>query len=149
MFTKILLCTDGSDDSRNAAAAAIEIALKFQSKVTLISAFNPAPALAVPVTGGPGLVPYIDSAVMQEISENFHAAAERTVIQMLDEKKVPYTLSHGFGHPVDVIVNAAHEEQTDLIVMGSRGMGDFKRFLLGSISDGVLHHAHCAVLIVR
>ncbi len=149
MFTKIMLCTDGSDDAQKAAKAAIEIALKFQSEVTLISAFNPAPALAVPVTGGPGLVPYLNASVVQEISEQFHASADKLASELLNKSKVPYTLRQGFGHPVDVIVDAAKAEQSDLIIMGSRGMGDFKRFLLGSISDGVLHHAHCAVLIVR
>ena len=149
MFTKILLCTDGSDDARSAAKAAIEIAQKFQSKVTIISAFNPVPALAVPVTGGPGLVPYMDAGVVQEISEEFHTIADQAVSRLLDQEKIPYTIRHGFGHPVDVIVSAAQDVQSDLIVMGSRGMGDFKRFLIGSISDGVLHHAHCAVLIIR
>ena len=149
MFTKILLCTDGSDDARNAAAAAIEIAQKFESQIILISVFNPAPALAVPITGGPGLVPYIDTGVIQAISDEFHTRAEQSTIQMLEEGKAPYTVKHGYGHPVDGIVNAAEEENIDLIVMGSKGMGDFKRFLIGSISDGVLHHAHCPVLIVR
>jgi len=41
------------------------------------------------------------------------------------------------------------DEKVDLIVMGSRGLGRFQRLLLGSVSEGVLHHAHCSILVVR
>ena len=44
--------------------------------------------------------------------------------------------------PVDVIVNVAARDHVDLIVLGSRGLGGLESFLLGSVSDRVLHHAH-------
>jgi nucleotide-binding universal stress UspA family protein len=53
------------------------------------------------------------------------------------------------GHPVDEIVGAAGGPDVDLIVVGSRGLGTIKRFLLGSISEGVLRHADRPVLIVK
>ena len=53
------------------------------------------------------------------------------------------------GHPADVILCVGEEESCDLIVLGSRGLGEVKRFLLGSVSDAVAHHAYCPVLIVR
>ena len=40
-------------------------------------------------------------------------------------------------------------EKIDLIVMGTRGMGGFKKMLLGSVSSGVVTHAQCTVLVVR
>ncbi|MEM2981913.1 MAG: universal stress protein, partial [Candidatus Bathyarchaeia archaeon] len=49
----------------------------------------------------------------------------------------------------DIIVNIAKEEKTDLIIIGSRGLSGVKRFLLGSVSNRVSHHAPCPVLIVR
>ncbi|MFC1507578.1 universal stress protein [Thermoproteota archaeon] len=47
------------------------------------------------------------------------------------------------------MINIAKEESSDLIVIGSRGLSGAKRFLLGSISNSVSHHAECPVLIVR
>ena len=48
-----------------------------------------------------------------------------------------------------MIVDVADEEQSDLIVMGSRGFGTFRSMLVGSVSHYVLQQAHCPVLIVK
>ena len=53
------------------------------------------------------------------------------------------------GQPRPVIVDEADRWQADLIVMGSRGLGAWNRLLMGSVSSGVIHHAHCSVEIVR
>jgi len=50
---------------------------------------------------------------------------------------------------VQAIVELAAKENVDLIVMGTRGMTGFKKLLLGSVSDGVVTHAQCSVLVVR
>jgi nucleotide-binding universal stress UspA family protein len=53
------------------------------------------------------------------------------------------------GDPAEVIIELANEQQADLIVVGSRGLTGIKRFLLGSVSNKVSHHAPCSVMIVR
>lgn len=53
------------------------------------------------------------------------------------------------GDPGEVIVHVAEKESCDLIITGSRGMGMIRRTILGSVSDYVLHHAHCPVLICK
>jgi nucleotide-binding universal stress UspA family protein len=53
------------------------------------------------------------------------------------------------GDPAEVIIEIANEQQADLIVVGSRGLTGIKRFLLGSVSNKVSHHAPCSVMIVR
>lgn len=50
---------------------------------------------------------------------------------------------------VQAITEKALEKGVDLIVVGTRGLGVFKRLLLGSVSKGVVSHAHCSVLVVR
>lgn len=51
------------------------------------------------------------------------------------------------GQPARCLLLAA--ESAELLVVGSRGRGGFSGLLLGSVSQGVLHHAHCPVAIVR
>jgi nucleotide-binding universal stress UspA family protein len=54
-----------------------------------------------------------------------------------------------FGIPDTTIIDLAEELGSGLIVLGSRGLGGVRRALLGSISDSVVRHAHCPVLVVR
>ena len=55
-----------------------------------------------------------------------------------------------FGsQPGHVIVEKANEEHAQLVVMGTRGMRTVRRTLMGSVSDYVVHHAHCPVMICR
>ena len=53
------------------------------------------------------------------------------------------------GRPDAEIVGLADELGAGLIVLGSRGLGTLRRALMGSVSDSVVRHAHCPVLVVR
>ena len=53
------------------------------------------------------------------------------------------------GDPGEVIVDTCMEGDYDLIIMGSRGFGTFRQMVMGSVSQSVLHHATCSVLIAR
>jgi nucleotide-binding universal stress UspA family protein len=53
------------------------------------------------------------------------------------------------GRPSDRIIETAKTEDFDLVVMGSRGLGGIKEFLLGSVSDRVADEVPCPVLIVK
>ncbi|XP_061187783.1 universal stress protein in QAH/OAS sulfhydrylase 3'region-like isoform X4 [Saccostrea echinata] len=53
------------------------------------------------------------------------------------------------GGPGEAIVAVADKEKANMIVTGCRGMGIVRRTLLGSVSDYVLHHSHCPVLVCR
>ena len=53
------------------------------------------------------------------------------------------------NQPGHVIVHKANEEHAQMVVMGTRGMGTVRRTLMGSVSDYVVHHAHCPVMICR
>jgi nucleotide-binding universal stress UspA family protein len=53
------------------------------------------------------------------------------------------------GHVVQQIVRVANEGNFDLIVIGARGISHIREMLLGSVTDGVMHHARCAVLVIK
>jgi len=53
------------------------------------------------------------------------------------------------GRADQEVVALAEELGAGLVVMGSRGLGGLRRLLMGSVSDSVIRHAHCPVLVVR
>jgi nucleotide-binding universal stress UspA family protein len=53
------------------------------------------------------------------------------------------------GVPLDTLLARAAAERADLLAVGARGTGGVRRWLLGSVAEGVLQHAACAVLVVR
>ena len=67
---------------------------------------------------------------------------------MLQMKDVKMRCDGGLK-PGSVIVNVASEEGAGMIIMGTRGMGTLRRTILGSVSDYVVHHAHCPVVVCR
>ena len=140
VFKRVLVPFDGSEQ----AAKALEIAAAFaKGEGAELTVFNVAEY--VPVPGSPTSTIYlIDQGIaqMQELTmkKAEHILAKHGVKAGLVAKK---------GHPADEILNYAKRQKMDLIIMGNRGTSGLERFFLGSVSDSVAHHAHCAVLIVR
>ncbi|HLM01323.1 MAG TPA: universal stress protein, partial [Pyrinomonadaceae bacterium] len=65
------------------------------------------------------------------------------------EQNVTITTDVLFGSPESRIVETAEQMHAELIVVGSHGYNRWERLLLGSVSDSVVHHAPCSVLVVR
>lgn len=147
MFSRILVCADGSQKSIEAATVAAEIALKFGSDLILLSVFDPSviPAATVGIPDG-SLQTTTDAGAYADERQN---RVEAETSKVLGRTGVEYTTHRELGHPVDRIISTAQDKKVDLIVMDSRGLGGFERLVLGSTSEGVLRHAHCPVLIVR
>jgi nucleotide-binding universal stress UspA family protein len=143
--TQILLATDGSDESKQAAQAATELSKETGSEVHLVYVL-PTPAQLI------GHHLYSD-----EIRESLIGGAERDAETFLKEQaekvgsdggKVAETHLRS-GDPDKEILRAAEALGVGLIVIGSRGLGAVSRALMGSVSDSVVRHAHCPVLVVR
>ena len=143
MFNKILVCLDGSACSLDAARMGASIAGRFGSEVLALHVFhidNASMGVWVIAIGQDS----VDNAAREEM-----AAIEQGIRPLFERAGAAYRMMQKTGHPVDSILHVAETEKVDLIVIGSRGLGGFKEFLLGSVSSGVLHHASCPVLIVR
>lgn len=147
MFTRILLCSDGSEHAMTAAHATAELAKKFGSEIVLLNVFNPS-VVPVPFVGLPE-ASIFTATNMGCYAEQVQEEIETATGEVLTQHGVTFRARRELGHPVDRIVSIAQDEKVDLIVMGSRGMGAWQSYLLGSVSDGVIHHAHCPVLIIK
>ena len=155
MFQKILVPLDGSEHSSRALDVAIQIAKKFDSKITLIHVYSVTlrPFLAPePTTLTPPAVPIMTSMETSEVAEAARKAGNE-VLAKGEEKagaegvQVETTLRE--GQTVQEIINTAREGRFGLVVMGARGISKLKEILLGSVSDGVLRNAPCPVLVVK
>ena len=150
LFTpkKVFVPIDGSDNAARAAGAAMDIAKKYGSTLVVLSVIA-TPKMAVSIPGGPSA-----SSYYEDIYEANEAEGKRLVQRFVDEAKSKGIDVHGevlreASSTVDEIVKSAENKKADLIVVGTRGLGGFKRLLLGSVSSGVVTHAHCSVLVVR
>jgi nucleotide-binding universal stress UspA family protein len=69
--------------------------------------------------------------------------------KLLAEDGVQADTIHTLGNPAAEIIQAAEREGADLIVLGQRGRSAISRFIEGSVTDRVVRHATCDVLVVR
>lgn len=141
----IVLGVDGSFDSLAAADFVSALPLDPRLHVTLVGVVPPPPLAAAPEIGaGPVFLDDVlarwraDAArVLERVEASFNGRVART-----DRRVI-------VGHAGDEIVNIANEVGADLIVVGARGLGAIGRLLLGSVSDYVVLHGECPVLVIR
>jgi nucleotide-binding universal stress UspA family protein len=147
--TKILLASDGSEEATLAAQTAVDIADKTNSELHVVY-------VGELDYGDPGYDPsYVvpDYEYMQQIKENLEQEARQALdveaerVKAAGGRAVEAHLS--MGSPDTEIVKLAEDIGAGLIVMGSRGLGGIRRALIGSVSDSVVRHAHCPVMVVR
>ena len=140
MFERIVVGSDGSKCALEAARVAAELAQKYQSTVTVVHVYD------LPIVLDPtGFA----VSTLWEGAEEVHRAVAKSSLKVFEDAGVEARFVGLEGHPVSCLLDTAQKEQAGLIVLGSRGRGQFESVLLGSVSDGVLHHAHCPVLVVR
>lgn len=144
----ILIATDGSEFGRTAAEKACELAAGRQDiAFTIVSAYDtPASIGAEPYVGTPEMY--------QQLIDGLRLLAERAVdeVKSIVEQRFPnasVTTVVEMGRAAEVILDAADRVKADLVVVGSHGHGFWGRSLLGSVSNAVVHHARCPVLVVR
>jgi nucleotide-binding universal stress UspA family protein len=142
--TRILLATDGSEEAELAALRAVELADATDSELHVVHVG----VVPIFLKSYPGTLGYYDK-LYEQIEE---VSRELLRKQTWRVKAVGGTVAGAhlrMGEAALEIVALAEELQADLIVMGSRGLGGVRRALIGSVSDSVVRHAHCPVLVVR
>ncbi|MBX3244236.1 MAG: universal stress protein [Acidobacteria bacterium] len=144
---KILLAIDGSAQSEAAIAMLRSFSFKPGDEIRIISVVDMAVPLAIDIYGG-----YLPDTTEMEKTAREHAdKVLRETCEKLEGicKDLSVASDVLFGSPESRIVETAEEMGTDLIIVGSHGYSRWERLLLGSVSQSVVQHAHCSVLVVR
>lgn len=146
---RVLIAVDGSEYSTAAVGEACRMIIRpDETKIKIVSAYEDAhPISAEPFAISAEYYQKIDEAVHQQTVE-FVTAAESQCREYFPGKTLDLTSEILRGAPDREIIEKAKEWNADIIVVGSHGRGFWGR-LLGSVSDGVVHHAPCSVLVVR
>lgn len=147
-FKRILVAVDGSDDATKAAKTAVNLSKKFGTEL-IVCHVIPTPIYSSPEVG---------AAHMVNALSGYFEAARTDAKKIVDQvarladsngiKVMCVTQENAFS-VVEALVSLAEKRNVDLIVMGTRGQSGFKKLLMGSVSSGVVTHAHCSVLVVR
>ncbi len=129
MFSKILVPLDGSRYAEKALRYALDIAKKYEAKITLIH-----------------VIPkhYYSKELEEEGKHILHRGQE---IANSVGISVETTITKGI--PAEEIIHLANDQRSDLIVIGNRGLSRARSFFLGSVSYKISLHAKCPTLIIR
>ncbi|MDQ0091481.1 nucleotide-binding universal stress UspA family protein [Paenibacillus anaericanus] len=143
LFTNILAAYDGSKAGTKALDKAIELVkLTPGAKLTVVHVYD-FPRFYI----ADGFAP-----VPTSINQDFYELAERTAEDArirLEEVGVSADVELAQGAPAEVILDYAKKHDNDLIIIGSRGLGGIREFVLGSVSHNVVQHARIPVLVIK
>jgi nucleotide-binding universal stress UspA family protein len=143
--TKILLAADGSEEAALATRTAIDIADKTDSELHVVVV-----GLSAGYVGmGPPEIADIPGPPQEELNEEARRLLDAQLKQIEAAGGTVAQAHLRVGRPDEEILAVAEELDAGLIVIGSRGLGGIRRALMGSVSDSVVRHAHCPVLVVR
>jgi nucleotide-binding universal stress UspA family protein len=153
--TKILLATDGSSEAELATQFAVDLARMSDSElhVVYVEDYSSIALLYSEATDQEGVAPMWDPILQEDLERS----SEQRSRELLDAEVERVRSAGGavaqahlmMGEVAQEIVDLAEDLRAGLIVMGSRGRGGIRRALMGSVSDSVVRHAHCTVMVTR
>ncbi|MCL5066925.1 MAG: universal stress protein [Thaumarchaeota archaeon] len=148
--SKILVPIDGSLNAKRALKTGILLSKTYHAELIVITII-PTPSMLLEAPAGLGVTP-LGASSYYEQQENY---AEHFIDEAMEvaKKHGAFKIRSEIGRAaksiVEEIIEVAAREKIDLIVIGTRGLGGFRKLLQGSVSSGVMTHAHCNVLVVR
>ncbi len=139
MFQKILVAVDRSPAAEKAVNYALDLAKLTQAQTLIVHAYPKIPDFLGEPNLSQAIARHLERAedLVQPIVEKFEAEGVEAIPEILE------------GPPADAILRVASAREVDLIIMGARGLGSVASLLLGSVSQKVIAHADCPVLVVH
>src|SRR5215210_2717806 len=138
---RLLLATDGSEDAVLAARVATDLSLRTGARLHVAHAwYHLVKGLAYPT------LVWADYSNLYEREARKILEAQVDAVEAADCAVAQSHLLH--GPPIDAILDLCEELRPGLVIVGSRGLGPVRRMFVGSVSEGVVHHARFPVLVV-
>ena len=137
MFERLLVAVDGSSRSEKTISMAVDLAQRYDSMVTVVHVREYERYEGSDVDMGP---PIPAEQLVNDVLTTFREAG----VEAKGEVR-----RAGSGNTPEQIIEVAEQAEADLIIMGSRGMTEWKSLLLGGVATKVIHQATCPVLLIR
>lgn len=155
MFTKILVPLDRSQQADDVLAKAVKTALDNNSQLMLFTALDwdfhmglgSFDAIEMETDLSGAFAKFQQSQLDEKLNEIRHWL--KGYVDKATDQHIPVQSRCAMGHPGPLIRDLAQEWGADLIILGRRGLGGVSEMLLGSVSNYVLHHVACSVLVVQ
>ena len=138
LYTKILVCCDGTKYSEKALLHACEMAKDTLSQISLIYVVDSAIGLDV-----------FDRKEYLKILRNYGKKILDKFELIALKKGIKVKTVMKEGKVADQIINYSKKEKFNLIIVGSKGLGSFSKFFLGSVSNKLANKSSCSILIVK
>lgn len=140
-FKKILVPVDGSGTADNALRYGVEMAKTYGAQLFVIVVAD------IGEAAYPLMQVNLDRNGFASVREKAEAVMEKIKKQI--PQGLPFTPIIRTGVPGSVITSLVDEENIDLIIMGNSGKGSLSSFIMGSVSQYVIHHVKVPVLIIK
>ncbi|NER79825.1 MAG: universal stress protein [Leptolyngbya sp. SIO1D8] len=157
MLSHILVAIDQSASSQRAFETALDLAKALEAKLTLVhvlDVFDPA-SPERPKMSGSSYSIELDNLLRDNYERQWAEFATHydSLLKQKQEKAEAIAVSASclqpYGRPGPAICKAAREGQAELIVVGSHGRKGLSEMILGSVSNYIVHHAPCSVMVIH
>ena len=137
---KFVVAYDGSPGSKKALSLAANLAKGLSARLVLVRVLDPARL--------------IDSEINDVVKARAHyerrySESLATAKEQLAELGDVVSMEVLEGNPAETIIDFAHREQAQLIIVGTRGLGGFKRLMLGSMAQALVTYSDIPVLVAK
>jgi len=146
---KVLAAVDAAEQSNVPVEALKSLKLEDGSEIKIVSVVDRIIPIVTDLYDGP----LMDEAELEKKAGDHATKALKEIGEVVEgfftTENVTVSTDVLFGSPDRCIVEAAEQMDSDLIIVGSHGYKAWERLLIGSVSDSVVHHAPCSVMVVR